>query len=45
MARNKKRLQQQSDEKVAKYTAIAAWAVPATALINLVHDFVKAFCK
>lgn len=44
MARNKKRLQQ-SDEKVAKYTAIAAWAVPATALINLIHDFVKAFCK
>ncbi|WP_255527076.1 hypothetical protein [Lactobacillus sp. M0390] len=44
MARNKKRLQQ-SGEKVAKYTAIAAWAVPATALINLIQDIVKAFCK
>lgn len=43
MAKHKKRLQQQATEQIAKYTAIAAWAVPATALINLIKMIVKAF--
>lgn len=43
--KNKKRLDRETQMKIAKYTAIAAWSVPATELIKLAKSLIKPFFK
>ena len=41
----KKRFDRETQVKIAKYTAIAAWSVPATELIKLAKSLIKTFFK
>lgn len=41
----KKRLDRETQVKIAKYTAIAAWSVPATEIIKLAKSLIKTFFK
>ena len=46
MAKKKKKmLQQETQAKIAKDTAIAAWSAPVVELLRLIRSLVKAFLK
>lgn len=43
MAKQNKKRQMNAKERTAKYVALAAWAVPATSLIDLIKQIIKRF--